>query len=334
MKRCTRKYIKTNIGNLIPEDYSLVDIDFKEKREGDQVGIKAIIRYQNEKDDSCRITEVKYHIKTHENGRSTNNAYSRLCNPRELFVYEFLKYIDLGPQVVRIYYERDYLKDVYIATKDIDIQDIGDKNSFRTFDFDCNDTDFVNSFTEDEVYIKALVYLELISKMLCINDINNNLSNFGFVRKIKKVDESSNKDSCLIESYKSVRIVDFFVCNQLIKQDNIKRFEKKDISLKNKKNTGLKKKEINLFYRVESKRKQKFASEILKDLTSKEEYFFYHSYLKALESTSKFVENYENEMDDNEKKTFAFIKANYENYTQKIKENIEKFMKHYCKDWH
>lgn len=306
-----------------------MDIDFKEKREGDQVGIKAVIRYQNEKDDSCRITEVKYHIKTHENGRSIHNKYSRLCNPRELFVYEFLKYIDLGPQVVRFYYERDYLKDVYIATKDIDIQDIGDKNSFRTFDFDCNDTDFVNCFTKDEVYIKALVYLELVSKMLCISDINNNLSNFGFVRKVV---EPSKKDSCLIESYKSVRIVDFFVCNQLIRKDNIKRFEKKDISLKNKQNTGLNKREIKLFYRVESKRKQKFASEILKDLTSKEKIFFNDSYVKALESTSKFVENYENEMDNYEKNVFASIKTNYENYTQKIKENIEKFMKHYCKD--
>jgi hypothetical protein len=135
-----------------------------------------------------------------------------------LLVYKFFDLIGLGPPERHFYYNIVSRENFYIASKDIN--ESLTNQSWRTFDFDSNEDSFINSFESDNNYMKCLVYMELISKILYLNDVNNNLSNFGLITPVL--------------SYKDIRIIDFYVNDIFLKDDMLERFERPDISLNNK----------------------------------------------------------------------------------------------------
>ena len=259
----------------VPKGLLVVSINYEKNpiQLGGQLSQRATIQYKIENEN--RFIKTLYHLKTHERGHSLNNKYARLVDPRELLVYNFFDLIGLGPPERHFYYNIVSRENFYIASKDID-ESLTDQ-SWRTFDFDSNDESFINSFESDNNYMKCLIYMELISKILYLNDVNNNLSNFGFVRPVL--------------SYKDIRIIDFYVYDIFLKEDMLIRFEKADISLTNKTHLD---EESKIFFTVDLETKNSMAKYILTDILNCDKDFFKRNFNDAIKKTNSFMDEYGN----------------------------------------
>jgi len=274
-------------------------IKWGKKPDGDQIGATVDFSYQDESD---YVSTSKFYIKTHECGSSSRSRHGDVVDPREIWVYSFLELVGLGAEVHFYFHQLDR-RNVYIASKEV--------ACFETFDFACNRSDFIKEFKNDETYTKCLIYVELIGKMLCLNDINNNLGNFGLISPVS--------------SYLDIRLVDFFICSVFIDQDMLEKFKKPDISLSHKEH------DLHVFFKVTKERKSQIAKEILTDLLNRDVNFFKKSCKKASERTSAFLAEYERGIKSNELRNEYDRKCGYYNaYLSKIDENISKFINHFC----
>jgi hypothetical protein len=116
---------------------------------------------------TCDISDgnqtTRYFIKTHQHGPSEDNPKSlKPPDTKELFIYRFLYYLEIGPDVHFIIPTHGSKVTTYIASKD------------------CHLT-LLSHLTNDTVCMKSLVQLDLISRILCLRDCTTNYSNCGQV---------------------------------------------------------------------------------------------------------------------------------------------------------
>ena len=298
----TRAYFRKT---YIPKGFSVKTIKFDNKKGGDQNGECANILYYIENKDE--YIEILYHLKTHERGLSYSNQHAGLFDPREMFVYVFFELIGLGSPERHFYYNLIFRENLYTASKDIDKSLIN--KSWRTFDFDSNDANFINLFKTDDKYMMCFIYIELISKILCLNDINNNLANFGFVRPVL--------------SYKDIRVIDFFIKNELLNVDMLSRFKEPDISYTNKSHLD---EETRYLFKIKSDDKISMAKYIFSDILNCDKDFFKRNINAAIERTNSFMDNYGEGLKGRQKEEFDQNQINYEYYIEKVNLNLKIFI--------
>jgi hypothetical protein len=83
-------------------------------------------------------------------------------NTKELFIYKLLQNIGIGPEAHFIIPTHGSTLTIYIATKDCHIR-------------------LLSQLTKESANIKALVQLDLISRVLCLRDCASKTSNCGQV---------------------------------------------------------------------------------------------------------------------------------------------------------
>ena len=134
-------------------DENLFQVSFSPKKSGIETGF------------ICDISDggqtTRYFIKTHQYGPTEDNPKSlKPPDTKELFIYQFLNHLGIGPDVHFIAHGSKMT--IYIATKD------------------CHLT-LLSQLTKDTMNTKALIQLDLISRILCLRDCATNSSNCGQV---------------------------------------------------------------------------------------------------------------------------------------------------------
>jgi hypothetical protein len=159
---------------------------------------------------------LKYYVKTHSKGRlaSKSNA-AKLVAPEELMVYRILQYAGVGCES---HFFQQSPEDVYIATLDA-----GHSGAFRLFndaikdetkygealwgklgiinnspsanDFNALEHIFTDPLSQN--FIQQITTLDILTRVLRLQDLLNNPDNFGFV--------------CHSDSYPILRVIDFRV---------------------------------------------------------------------------------------------------------------------------
>lgn len=136
-------------------DEKQFQISFSSKKSGMQMGLTCIV--------SNGPLTTRFFIKTHQYGPTDDNPKS-LGPPdtKELFIYQFLNHIGIGPEVHFIVPTHGTKITIYIATKDCQLT-------------------LLSQLTKETADLKALLQLDLISRILCIRDCTTNSSNCGQV---------------------------------------------------------------------------------------------------------------------------------------------------------
>jgi hypothetical protein len=116
---------------------------------------------------TCEVSDgrqtIRFFVKTHQHGPTEDHPESlKPPDLKELFIYQFLHHIGLGPEVHFIVPSLGSKRTLFIATKD------------------CHLT-LLSDLTRDTMNTKALVQLDLISRILCIHDCATNAFNCGQV---------------------------------------------------------------------------------------------------------------------------------------------------------
>ena len=130
-------------------------MSFSPKKSGVQIGF------------ICDISDggqtTRYYIKTHQYGPTEDNLKSmQPPDTKEMFIYKLLHHIGIGPEVHFIVPSHGSKMTIYIATKDCHLK-------------------LLSQLTKDTMNTKALVQLDLISRILCLRDCTTNSSNCGQV---------------------------------------------------------------------------------------------------------------------------------------------------------
>jgi hypothetical protein len=136
-------------------DENLFQVSFAPKKSGIQTGF------------ICDISDggqtTRYFIKTHQYGPTEDHLKSmQPPDTKELFIYKLLHHIGIGPEVHFIVPSHGSKMTVYISTKDCHLA-------------------LLSQLTKDTMNTKALVQLDLISRILCLRDCATNSSNCGQV---------------------------------------------------------------------------------------------------------------------------------------------------------
>ena len=136
-------------------DEHLFDISFSPKKSGIQTGF------------TCDISDgtqtSRYFIKTHQYGPTEDNVKGlKPPDAKEIFIYRLLHHIGIGPEAHFIIPFHGTKKTLYIATKDCRLV-------------------LLSRLTKESANNKALLQLDLISRILCLRDCATNGSNCGQV---------------------------------------------------------------------------------------------------------------------------------------------------------
>ena len=130
-------------------------IKFSPKKSGIQTGFICDVKNGTQ--------SVRYYIKTHQYGPTVDNVKSiKPPDTKELFVYKLLNHIGIGPQAHFIIPSHGTKQTIYIATEDCHLV-------------------LLSHLTKDTANNKALLQLDLISRILCLRDCTTNPSNCGQV---------------------------------------------------------------------------------------------------------------------------------------------------------
>ena len=177
LEKITESYFK----EAFPES----KIEFGAKSGGVQLGSKAIVTPEGQ-------NSITYYIKTHSSGlKSGDSSGAKILDPKELMVYKILEGFNIGCETR--FLGRD-LSNFYIATKDANSE-----GNFSTYDDlskkegilkqvregfskrEIPSEGFLKNPTED--FIKGMISLDLLSRILRLTDLQTNPENFGFVEK-------------------------------------------------------------------------------------------------------------------------------------------------------
>ena len=135
-----------------------ITISFTNKNNGVQSGVICTVKVGPE--------TTRYYVKTHQDG-PTKDSHKSVGPPdvKELFIYQLLHAIGMGPEVHVIMPIKESRVTVYIATKEVPITLLNDLNKPGRATVDTT----------------ALLQLDLISRLLCLNDCTTNSTNCGQV---------------------------------------------------------------------------------------------------------------------------------------------------------
>jgi hypothetical protein len=202
--------LRQKVREYLLEQYPDAEIEFSYKEEGKRLGDCAHVSLSGR-------PEITYHAKTHSRGlysstESESSYYeAEAVDLRELFVYKFLQYSGLGPEVHFAWYnERDF----YIITKDVGCTESGEveKYDYGTVKSSQNllGVSLGAKYTElepsqeslvNQVVRESFVLIDIISRIFELEDVITNYGNFFFI-----TDSSGN-----ISSFK---VVDFEILNR------------------------------------------------------------------------------------------------------------------------
>ncbi len=137
-------------------DETLFDASFSPKMDGIHAGFICDIS-------NGPPNKIRYYAKTHQFGPTESHVESRKPpDIKEIFVYKLLQNIGIGPEAHFIIPSNVLKKSLYIATKECHLVPL-------------------SKLSNESMNIKALVQLDLISRILCLQDCTTNSSNCGLV---------------------------------------------------------------------------------------------------------------------------------------------------------
>jgi len=164
----------------IYQDQKISEISFCDKTEGEQLGTVLKITAQ----DSLKSYKISYHIKIYQYEGRDECDFIRPLDPKELLVYQILDYIGLGEEV-HFFYDPNSFKSFYIATKDAGYYKTSEtESSFSTYQGLIEEELYqINPENVDENIIYGLLCIDILARILKLDDLTMNSGNFGFVRK-------------------------------------------------------------------------------------------------------------------------------------------------------
>ena len=128
---------------------------FSPKKSGVQTGFICTVCNGAEK--------TRFYIKTHQYGPTEDNIKSiKSPDTKGIFIYKLLHSLGMGPEVHFIIPFHGSKRTLYIATKEVSIQ-------------------LLSQLTQESMNTKALIQLDLMSRILCLRDCTTNGSNCGLV---------------------------------------------------------------------------------------------------------------------------------------------------------
>jgi len=122
---------------------------------------------------------ITYHIKTHQHGSTSQASSTKPVDPKELFVYKVLEYIGYGPKT-HFFFNPLSIGGFFIATQDLAFTKIiGKKKSFIFFDNVKEKYNATPNASEHDEARRALICLDILSRILRLHDTTTNPGNFG-----------------------------------------------------------------------------------------------------------------------------------------------------------
>jgi len=182
IKEAAEKYFRSLFEKM---DRNITEIIFPPKSGGIQLGTKMIITYMEPEKASGVTAEkpiihrIRYHIKTHQHGSASQASSTKPVDPKELFVYKVLEYIGYGPKA-HFFFNPLSVGGFFIATQDIAFTKIIDKKkSFIFFDNIKEKYNAMPNAPEHDEARRALICLDILSRILRLHDTTTNPDNFG-----------------------------------------------------------------------------------------------------------------------------------------------------------
>lgn len=242
---------------------------------------------------------ITYHIKTHQNGSTSENSSIKPVDLKELFIYKLLEFTGYGPKT-HFFYNLLSSSGFYIATQDLGFTKAIEKN--KTF------TLFQKVSKEAR---KAIISLDIISRILRLKDTTTNQGNFGVVTvnndrsKWKILDFRVTDDS---EYYLSPQIMERLkegngVFNYIYSNFTYYIFKDKDYQVKRMELSKQVVDELNLGKLCQTGRKMAFPKAIEKVYNEMIDYVIAHK--------------------QNLNLNFSLVIADLNKYTKAITENFE-----------
>lgn len=136
-------------------DENLFQVSFSPKQSGIQTGFTCDISDGNQ--------TTRYFVKTHQHGPNEDTPKS-LHPPdiKELFIYQLLYNLGIGPEVHFIVPFRRSKTTIYIATKDCHLA-------------------LLSELKKETANMKTMIQIDLICRILCLRDCSTNSHNYGQV---------------------------------------------------------------------------------------------------------------------------------------------------------
>jgi hypothetical protein len=192
-------------------------ISFSNKKSGVQLGTVMQITYQEKsKNDlnSPQIHEISYHIKTHQQGSTSQNSSTKPIDPKELFVYKLLEYIGFGPKTY-FFFNPLSPGGFFIATQDIGFTKSSHykKKTFFTFEKIMEPCNKAPEFEQHEDARANMIRFDLLSRFLRLQDTTTNPGNFGRVAVNTGVNSAAT-DSKTINERVKWKLIDFRTTEQ------------------------------------------------------------------------------------------------------------------------
>ena len=185
---------------LKEKNFRLKKIDYNQKTTGVQVGNAFVIIFETS---NMELKKETIYVKTHGEGTNSFGNSNSQMNYREMFLYNLFELISLGPEV-HFFFNDKNPNDFYIATKSlcdqfyilaelvlnidsskrIYLKEMYYSDPFYDYATDCEFKSKLNRFTEDfkknKLFIRGLILLDLINKLLNLSDLTTNGENYGF----------------------------------------------------------------------------------------------------------------------------------------------------------
>lgn len=234
---------------------------------------------------------IRFFLKTH----LVRRAFPEPLDPRKVFIYTYLEQVGIGAQVEFIFDLTNY-NNVFTASREVEPY-------FRTFNVAADDSIFLNEFKHNREHLKALVWVELIGRILFMTNVYENLSNFGFLR--------------FASSYEDIRVIDFTISDDHItKRENmLERFHKDSLKYP-----------INMV-QMSLDEKKKYAREIMRSKAVQ----LVQCIDVALKRTESFFENsqYRAKLKAPSQLVFDTKQRMFNVYIDMVKANISMFIEHF-----
>lgn len=175
IKESAEKYFRSLFEKM---GRKIIDITFTPKRSGVQLGTTMTIAY---KDSEAKEHRITYYIKTHQYGSTSETSSVKPPDPKELFVYKVLEYVGYGLKT-HFFFNPLSLGGFFIATQDMVFTKVmGKEKSFMPFERFAESYNTTPVAPQYEEARRALISLDILSRILRLSDTTTNPGNFGRV---------------------------------------------------------------------------------------------------------------------------------------------------------
>jgi len=189
----SKDLLKNSIRNYFSELLSKqgminIEVVFSDREgRGVQLSQVAVVNYQKQ---SGEKHSIKYHVKTHQHGSTSESRSNKPVDIKELFVYKVFEFIGIGPKSHFIINPLSASGGLFIATQDASFTKIPTKQKiFLTYQQLKNVNDNILTINNPETCIN-LTMLDILARIFRLTDLTTNSTNFGVT--IKTEEKTSN----------------------------------------------------------------------------------------------------------------------------------------------